>query len=88
MGQKNEKSLHRKGEKEKRRFSEDYEKSSLSIKDYCQSRNISTYLYYHWKKPAQVSGLSMTLPNGIRIGLDGMSMEDLSCLLVNMGRHA
>ena len=39
-------------------------------------------------KPAQVSGLSMTLPNGIRIGLDGMSMEDLSCLLVNMGRHA
>ena len=87
-------------EKEKRRFIEDYEKSSLSIKDYCQSRNISTYLYnYHWKKrfkiedspvetvsmapqfrqiikPAQVSGLSMTLPNGISIGLDGMSMED------------
>ena len=30
----------------------------------------------------------MTLPNGIRIGLDGMSMEDLSSLLVNMGRHA
>ena len=75
-------------EKEKRRFIEDYEKSSLSIKDYCQSRNISTCLYYHWKKPAQVSGLSMTLPNGIRIGLDGMSMEDLSRLLVNMGRHA
>ena len=98
-------------EKEKRRFIEDYEKSSLSIKDYCQSRNISTCLYYHWKKrfeqevsivepdtllpqfrqiikPTQVSGLSMTLPNGIRIGLDGMSMEDLSSLLVNMGRHA
>jgi hypothetical protein len=98
-------------EKEKRRFIEDYEKSSLSIKDYCQSRNISTYLYYHLKrrfkiedspietdsmapqfrqiiKPTQVSGLSMTLPNGIRIGLDGMSMEDLSRLLVNMGRHA
>jgi hypothetical protein len=91
-------------EKEKRRFIKDQEKSSLSIKDYCQSRNISTYLYYHWKrrfkiedspvemdsvspqfrqiiKPAQVSGLSMTLPNGIRIGLDGMSMEDLSHLL-------
>jgi hypothetical protein len=31
-------------------------------------------------KPAQVSGLSMTLPNGIRIGLEGMSMEDLSRL--------
>jgi|GEM_PF-2796578 len=98
-------------EKEKRRFIEDYGKSSLSIKDYCQSRNISTCLYYHWKKrfeqevsivepdtllpqfrqiikPTQVSGLSMTLPNGIRIGLDGMSMEDLSSLLVNMGRHA
>jgi hypothetical protein len=39
-------------------------------------------------KPAQVSGLSMTLSNGIRIGLDGMSMEDLSRLLVNMSRHA
>ena len=39
-------------------------------------------------RPTQVSGLSMTLPNGIRIGLDGMSMEDLSRLLVNMGRHA
>jgi transposase-like protein len=98
-------------EKEKRRFIEDYEKSSLSIKDYCQSRNISTYLYYLWKrrfkiedspvetdsmapqfrqiiKPTQVSGLSMTLSNGIRIGLDGMSMEALSSLLVNMGRHA
>ena len=98
-------------EKEKRRFIEDYEKSSLSIKDYCQSRNISTCFYYHWKKrfeqevsvvepdtllpqfrqiikPAQVSGLSMSLSNGIRIGLDGMSMEDLSRLLVNMGRHA
>jgi hypothetical protein len=30
----------------------------------------------------------MTLPNGIRIGLDGMSMEDLSRLLISMGRHA
>ena len=98
-------------EKERRRLIEDYEKFSLSIKDYCQSRNISTYLYYHWKrqfkiedssvetdsvspqfrqiiKPAQVSGLSMTLPNGIRIGLDGMSMEDLSRLLISLGRHA
>jgi hypothetical protein len=34
------------------------------------------------------TGLSMTLPNGIKIGLDGMSMEDLSRLLVNLGRHA
>ena len=98
-------------ESQRRKFVADYENSSLSIKDYCQSRNISTYLYYHWKrrfkiedspvetdsmapqfrqiiKPNQVSGLSMTLPNGIRIGLDGMSMEDLSSLLVNMGRHA
>jgi hypothetical protein len=98
-------------EKEKRRIIEDYEKSSLSVGDYCQSRNISTYLYYHLKirfkiedspvetnsvspqfrqiiKPAQVSGLSMTLPNGIKIGLDGLSMEDLSHLLVNTGRHA
>jgi hypothetical protein len=98
-------------EKERRRLIEDYEKSSLSIRDYCQSRNISTYLYYHWKrrfkiddspvetdfvalqfrqiiKLAQVSGLSITLPNGIKIGLDGMSMEDLSHLLVNMCRHA
>ncbi|MFM7091783.1 MAG: hypothetical protein ACKOZZ_13335, partial [Bacteroidota bacterium] len=25
-------------------------KSSLSVRDYCQSRNISTCLYYHWKK--------------------------------------
>jgi hypothetical protein len=98
-------------EKEKRRFIEDQEKSSLSIRDYCKSKNMSTYLYYHWKrrfkienspvetdsvspqfrqiiKPAQVSGLSMTLPNGIRIGLDGMSMEDLSRLLISMGRHA
>jgi len=39
-------------------------------------------------KPAQDSGLSIHLPNGIRIGLDGMSMEDLSRLLFNMGRHA
>ena len=38
--------------------------------------------------PAQVSGLSMPLPNGIRIGLDGMSLEDLSRLLVSMDRHA
>jgi hypothetical protein len=98
-------------ESQRRKFVEDYEKSSLSVRDYCQSRNISTCLYYHWKKrfeqevsvvepdallpqfrqiirPAQVSGLSITLPNGIRIGLDGMSMEDLSRLLVNMGRHA
>lgn len=98
-------------EKDKRRLIEDYEKSTLSIKDYCQSRNISTYLYYHWKrrfkiedspvetdfvapqfrqiiKPAQVSRVSITLPNGIRIGLDGMSMEDLSRLLISMGRHA
>ena len=90
-------------ENERRRLIEDYEKSSLSIRDYCQSRNISTYLYYHWKrrfkiedspivtvllvpqfrqiiKPAQVSSLSMILPNGIRIGLEGMSMEDLSHL--------
>jgi hypothetical protein len=97
--------------KEKRRFIEDQEKSSLSVRDYCQSRNISTYLNYHWKrrfkiedspvetdavspqfrqiiKPAQVSGLSMTLPNWIRIGLDSMSMEDFSRLLVNMGRYA
>jgi hypothetical protein len=97
-------------ENERRRFIEDYdEKISLSIKDFCQSRNISTYLYYYWKRrfkiedspvetdsmapqfrqiirPAQVSGLSITLPNGIRIGLEGMSMEDLSRLLV-IGRH-
>jgi hypothetical protein len=39
-------------------------------------------------KPAQGWGISMTLPNGIRIGLDGMSMEDLSRLLVNMGQYA
>ena len=63
-------------ESQRRKFVADYEKSSLSVKDYCKSRNISTCLYYHWKKPAQVSVLSMTLPNGIRIGLDGMSMED------------
>jgi hypothetical protein len=98
-------------ESQRRKFVEDYEKSSLSVRDYCQSRNISTYLYYHWKRqfkiedssvetdallpqfrqiirPAQVSGLSITLPNGIRIGLDGMSMEDLSRLLISMGRHA
>jgi hypothetical protein len=75
-------------ESQRRKFVEDYEKSSLSVRDYCQSRNISTCLYYHWKNPAQISGLSMTLPNGIRIGLDGMSMEDLSRLLVSMGRHA
>jgi len=66
----------------------DYKNSSLPVRDYCQSRNISTCFYYHWKKPAQFSGLSMTLHNGIRIGLDGMSMEDLSRLLVSMGRHA
>ena len=73
---------------QRRKFVEDYENSSLSVRDYCQSRNISTCLYNHWKKPAQVSGLSITLPNGIRIGLDGMSMEDLSHLLFSMGRHA
>ena len=98
-------------ESQRRKFVTDYDKSSLSVRDYCQSRNISTCLYYHWKrrfkiedspvetdsmapqfrqiiKPTQGTGLSMTLPNGIRIGLDGMSMEDLSRLLVNMGRHA
>ena len=36
-------------------------------------------------KPAQVSGLFMNLPNGIRIGLDSMSMENLSRLLVSIG---
>ena len=99
-------------ESQRRKFVEDYNKSSLSVRDYCQSRNISTCLYYHWKKrfeqeassvvepdallpqfqqiikPAQVSSLSLTLPNGIRIGLEGMSIEDLSRLLVSMGRHA
>jgi hypothetical protein len=34
------------------------------------------------------SGISLTLPNGIKIGLEGMSMEDLSLLLVSMGRYA
>ena len=37
-------------ESQRRKFVEDYEKSSLSVRDYCQSRNISTYLYYHWKR--------------------------------------
>jgi hypothetical protein len=98
-------------ESQRRKFVSDYEKSSLSVKDYCQARNISTCLYYHWKKrleqeasmvepdallpqfrqvvmPTRVTGFSMTLPNGIRIGLEGMSLEDLSRLLVSMGRHA
>jgi hypothetical protein len=47
------------------------------------------YSYFHQiVKPAQVSGMFITLPNGIKIGLDGLSIEDLSRLLVNMGRYA
>lgn len=48
----------------------------------------SNPIFHQIVKPAKVSDLTMTLPNGIRIGLDGLSMEDLSRLLVNMGRHA
>jgi hypothetical protein len=48
----------------------------------------STPIFHQIVKPAQVSGLTMTLPNGIKIGLDGLSMEDLSRILVNMGRYA
>jgi hypothetical protein len=49
----------------------------------------SIYSYFHQiVKPALVSGLTMTLPNGIKIGLDGLSMEDLSRILVNMSRYA
>jgi len=96
---------------QKQKFVLAYEESSLTVRDYCRSVNISPSLFYHARKslikeesmsekapstpifhqivkPAQVSGLTVTLPNGIRIGLDGMSMEDLSRLLVNMGRHA
>jgi hypothetical protein len=37
-------------ESQRRKFVADYEKSSLSVRDYGQSRNISTCLYYPWKK--------------------------------------
>ena len=36
--------------RQRRKFLADYMKSSLSVRDNGQSRNISTCLYYHWKK--------------------------------------
>jgi hypothetical protein len=45
-------------------------------------------LFHQIVKPRGGSGISLTLPNGIMIGLVGMSMEELSLLLVSMGRHA
>jgi hypothetical protein len=96
---------------QKQKFVLAFEESSLTVRDYCMSVNITPSLFYHARKslikeesmsekvpstpifhqivkPTQVSGLTMTLPNGIKIGLDGLSMEDLSRILVNMGRYA
>ena len=98
-------------ENQKLEFVRAYEKSSLTVRDYCKSVQISPSMFYHTKrsmvkkesrtkkipaaplfqqivKPVVGSGISLTLPNGIKIGLDGFSLEDLSRLLVNMGRHA
>lgn len=98
-------------ESQKRKFVKAYEESSLTIRDYCRSVNISPSLFYQTRKslikeeslnkkvsssplfhqivkPTVGSSISLTLSNGIKIGLEGMSMEDLSRLLVSMGRHA
>ena len=83
LGQKNETSLHRKSATEICRGLREIffiSKGLLSVKKHI-------YLPLLSLEEASSSGLSMTLPNGIRIGLDGMSMEDLSRLLFNMGRH-
>jgi hypothetical protein len=39
-------------------------------------------------KPAQVSGLSITFPNGIRIGLDGMVIVKVCALGNKKMRHS
>lgn len=98
-------------ESQKREFVQAYEESSLTIRDYCRSVNISPSMFYRARrflleeeslskrvsfspllhqivKSTMGSGISLTLPNGIKIGLEGMSMEDLSRLLVSMGRYA
>lgn len=98
-------------ESQKRKFVQAYEESSLTIRDYCRSVNISPSMFYRARrflleeeslskkvsfspllhqivKSTMGAGISLTLPNGIKIGLEGMSMEDLSRLLVSMGRYA
>ena len=98
-------------ESQKPKFVKAYEESSLTIRDYCRSVNISPSLFYQTRKslikeeslnkkvsssplfhqivkPTVGSGISLTLSNGIKIGLEGMSMEDLIRLLFSMGRHA
>ena len=55
---------------------------------YLDRRIPSSPLFHQIVKPTVGSGISLTLSNGIKIGLEGMSMEDLNRLLVSMGRHA
>ncbi len=85
-------------ESQKRKFVQAYEESSLTIRDYCRSVNISPSMFYHARrflleeeslskkvsfstlfhqivKSTIGSGISLTLPNGIKIGLeDGYSV--------------
>jgi hypothetical protein len=66
-----------------------YQTRKSLIKEESLNKKVSSSpLFHQIVKPTLGFGISLTLPNGIRIGLDGMSMEDLSHLLVNMGRHA
>jgi hypothetical protein len=66
-----------------------YQTRKSLIKEESLNKKVSSSSLFHQiVKPTVGSGISLTLSNGIKIGLEGMSMEDLSRLLVSMGRHA
>jgi hypothetical protein len=66
-----------------------YQTRKSLIKEESLNKKVSSSpLFHQIVKPTVGSGISLTLPNGIKIGLEGMSMEDLSRLLVSIGRHA
>jgi hypothetical protein len=65
-----------------------YQTRKSLIKEESLNKKVSSSLFHQIVKPTVGSGISLTLSNGIKIGLEGMSMEDLSRLLVSMGRHA
>jgi len=66
-----------------------YQTRKSLIKEEPLNKKVSSSpLFHQIVKPTVGSGISLTLSNGIKIGLEGMSMEDLSRLLVSMGRHA
>jgi hypothetical protein len=66
-----------------------YQTRKTLIKEESLNKKVSSSpLFHQIVKPTVGSGISLILSNGIKIGLEVMNMEDLSRLLVSMGRHA